>query len=235
MVERLRWVAMLAETAGPDDAGRPQRICELCADQLGVSGAGMSAVTRIGNRGLVCSTDEAAAQIEDLQFTLGEGPCIDAVQSGAPVLVADVSEPEVDRARWPAFLPAAEAVGARAVFAFPLLIGAVSVGSIDLYRSTPGELSATQLTAALLAADAAALAVLHAATGAESLADGTSPLSSYEMRVHQATGMVQVQLGVNTEAALLSLRARAFATGQPLLELASDVVNRRVRFSTEDR
>ena len=110
-------------------------------EQLGISGAGISIVTRAGNRGAVCSTDETAAGIEDLQFTLGEGPCIDAVHAGAPVLVPDLQHSEDLRAeRWPAFLPGAIAAGVRAVFAFPLQIGAITIGALDLYRSSPGPL-----------------------------------------------------------------------------------------------
>ena len=234
--DRVRWVQLLAD--GVSDAeDPPQRICDLCVEHLGVTGAGVSIVSTAGNRGVVCSTDDVSARVEDLQFTLGEGPCIDAVGSGAPVLVGDLTDPsEIATDRWPAFLKGAAEAGVRAVFAFPLLIGAISIGAMDLYRDEPGDLSDSELPAALLAADAAALALLHASKdAAQRPASALDGRAMYDVRVHQATGMVQMQLGVNTEAALLSLRARAFSTGKPLLELADDVVQRRVRFSLEDR
>jgi hypothetical protein len=234
MDDRARWVRLLADS-NSDVLSQPRRICELCVEKLGVTGAGISVVTSSGNRGVVCSTDDVAAQIEDLQFTLGEGPCMDAVASGSPVLIPDLSERgAIATERWPAFLEAADGAGVRAVFAFPLLIGAITVGAIDLYRDAPGDLSDTQLPAALLAADAAALSLLHSTRGSEAGGEAGGG-TAYAQQVHQATGMVQVQLGVTTEEALLSLRARAFATGQPLLELANDVVHRRVRFSMEDQ
>jgi GAF domain-containing protein len=194
-------------------------------------------VTTAGNRGVVCATDDVSARIEDLQLTLGEGPCIDAAQSGTPVLVPDLNRPDdiaVDR--WPAFIEGAGAAGVRAVFAFPLRIGAINVGVLDVYRSEPGPLREGQLRAALLAADAAALALLHVNTASEEpFSDDADALSTYQLQVHQATGIVQVQLDVPTEEAFLMLRARAFALGRPLVDVATDVVARRLRFSVEDQ
>lgn len=94
-------------------------------------------LTEAGNRGTVCATDERAAGIEDLQLTTGVGPCIDAVTSGSPVLIADLDRSEgVDLARW-APLGDLPASGVRVLFAFPLRIGAITVGALDLYRDTP--------------------------------------------------------------------------------------------------
>jgi hypothetical protein len=230
-----RWNRLLAE-ASAQNTGQPERICELCVEMLDVTGAGISLVTESGNWGVICSTDPVSARIEDLQFTLGEGPCVDAVSSGAPVLIPDLAEPDLAVERWPAFMEGAAAAGVRAVFAFPLRVGAIRVGAIDLYRDRPGELDAGELPAALMAADAAALALLRLESGRDDLlADDPSASFTNELQVHQATGMIQVQLGVSTEQAFVLLRARAFAAGRPLADVASDVVARRTRFSPEDR
>lgn len=203
---------------------------------LEVTGAGISMVTETGNRGVVCATDEGSARIEDLQFTLGEGACVDAVQVGAPVMVSDLEQPgDLAVERWPAFIEGAGAAGARAVFAFPLRIGAITVGVLDLYRDRPGDLTADQLAAALLAADAAALALLYLGTGHRgSFADDRPGRAAHQMQVHQATGMVKVQASVTIEEAFLMLRARAFAAGRTVAEVAKDVVERRLRFTTEE-
>lgn len=204
---------------------------------LGVTGAGISMVTKAGNRGVVCATDDVSARIEDLQFTLGEGPCVDAVHNGAPVLVDDLDTPgDIAVDRWPTFMQAATADGVRALYAFPLRIGAITVGALDLYRDKPGDLSDSALSAALLAADAAALALLRLESDHDdAFAEVLGSRSTYQLQVHQATGMVQVQLGVKTEEAFLMLRARAFASGRPLADVATDVVARRIRFSGEDK
>ena len=233
MNEQDEWAALLAESA----AAQPERICQLCVPMLGITGAGISMVTAAGNRGVVCATDEVSARIEDLQFTLGEGACIDAVQAGTPVLVSDLGEPgDIVVERWPVFMEGAAAAGVRAVFAFPLRIGAITIGALDFYRDRPGDLTAGQLAAALLAADAAALTLLYLGTGhPDPFADDAGRRSAYQMQVHQATGMVTVQAGATIEEAFLMLRARAFAAGRPVADVARDVVERRLRFTVEDR
>jgi hypothetical protein len=224
----------LAAAAAERDV-QPLRISQLCVEMLGVTGAGISMLTSAGNHGLVCATDEVSAKIEDLQLTLGEGPCIDSVRDGSPVLISDLGAlGDFSRERWPVFLEGAGAAGVRAVFAFPLRIGAISVGAMDLYRDEPGDLAADELPAALMAADAAAHALLHLDAPSGTTSGSSDPGAVYHPRVHQATGMIQVQLGVSTNEAFVRLRARAFATDRSLVDLAGDVVDRRTRFSTED-
>lgn len=231
MDDRARWLERLAETA-VDPASQCQQVAALCVEGLGVTGGGISVVTAAGNRGVVCATDDTAAQIEELQFTLGEGPCVDAVAFGAPVLIPDLTEfDDLAFGRWPAFLEGAGAAGVKAVFALPLRIGAISVGVMDLYRDSPGNLGVDELSAALLASDTAALALLHL-DGAFS--DDVDARSTYQLQVHQATGMIQIQADVTTEDAFLLLRARAFATSRPLASVATDVVERRLQFSKEE-
>src|SRR4051794_30197494 len=164
---------------------------------LDVTGAGISLVTRTGNRGVVCATNEVASRIEDVQLTLGQGPCTDAVQSGTPVLIPDLDKPaDVAVDRWPTFMETVAAVGVRAVFALPLRIGAISVGALDLYRDRPGNLKDENMRGALMAADAAALALLHLDFDRQdAFAADPASRSTYELQVHQATGMVMVQLG----------------------------------------
>src|SRR5690242_21236697 len=101
------WRDRLAAAAS-EQAAQPQQICALCVQMLGITGAGIAMVTSHGHRGVVCATDDRAHLIEDLQLTLGEGPCVDAVQSGAPVLVPDLAD-SADLAvdRWPTFLSGA--------------------------------------------------------------------------------------------------------------------------------
>jgi hypothetical protein len=232
--DREEWRASLAATA--ESQSQPERICELCADQLDISGAGLSMITSAGARGIVCATDDVSARIEDLQFTLGEGPCFESARSGSPILIPDLGQPEdlaVDR--WPTFMAGAMAAGVRALFVFPLRVGAISVGALDLYRDRAGDLSAQELLSALMAADAAALSLLRLEVGrAAVFSDNPDTKVGYQFQVHQATGMVQVQLGVGTEEALVTLRARAFALGRPLVAVAADVVERRMRFTAED-
>ena len=235
MTDRERWVELLRDSAS-DVRAQPQRIAELCVEMLDVSGAGISLVSDTGNRGVVCATDDVSRRIEELQITLGEGPCIDTIHTGTPVLVADLHDrDDIAVWRWPTFLAAAADAGVRAVFAFPLRIGAIGLGALDMYRARPGSLDDDQLYAALLGAEAASLALLGLEMSPEgSLADPSGFAAGYLAQVHQAAGMIMVQLDVTIEQAFLLLRARAFSSARPLHDVAVDVVERRIRFSQED-
>lgn len=211
-----------------------RRVCERSLRGVGVDGGGVTLVTRDGHRATVCWTDPVANRIEDLQFVLGEGPCVDASRHRSPVLVADLLDRgEGVQDRWPGFLQEATGAGVRAVFAFPLRFGAVALGALDFYRSSPGSLSSGQLRAALLAADSAALLLLDYATNRGQL-DGADAGTALRLGVHRAAGMAMVQLGSTIELALVRLRGIAFAQGRPIDEVADDVVAGRLRFRQED-
>ncbi len=207
-------------------------ICRACVEGLDIDGAAISLLTADPLRETVFASDATADLLEDLQFSLGEGACMDAAVSRRPVLVADMNDP-VQTVRWPVYAAAVvEQVGVRAVFALPLQWGAIDVGVLDLYRRTPGALSATQIRDALNAADAATLILLglRSVSGAEQSWD----LSwGGRAEIHQATGMVVAQLGISAADALARLRAHAFAEQRLLGEVARDVVARRLRFTKE--
>ena len=219
--------------------GASERVASTCRRALapvGVDGAGVALVTRRGHRATVHASDAVAQRIEEAQFALGEGPCVDAAATGAPVLVDDLEgRSHGAQERWPAFLGAVADVGARAVFAFPLRIGAINFGAVDMYRLTPGPLDKGQLKAALLAADALALLMLDLTTTEQlDRSEDGPPSSRLHAVVHQASGMVKVQLRTSIESALAQLRAVAFAQERPIDEVASDVVSGHLRFPQED-
>jgi hypothetical protein len=172
--------------------------------------------------------------IEELQFTMGVGPCVDAFVDGRPILVPDLAlEAEV---RWPTFSANAVRAGVRAIFAFPLQIGAIRLGALDLYRSDPGALDSEALADALLVADAATAALVHmheASPAGKVDGDWWDPSSFFHVEVHQATGMIMMQLDVSATDALLLLRAAAFASGQSVSELAELVVQGRLRLGPD--
>lgn len=208
--------------------GRLEDLCISCLQSGGVDGAGLTVMTADGIAETVYATDDLSAQLEDLQFILGEGPSVDAARSGAPVLVPSLDTQT--RQQWPAFGKEAASFGVGAVFAFPIRIGAISFGTLDLHRRTPGPLSREQLAHALTAGDRAA-GLLMAVTS-DGL-DGAILDTTYRMVVHQAAGMAMVQLGTTIEEAMLRLRAIAFAEDSPINDLAADLVARRRRLSKE--
>jgi hypothetical protein len=169
------------------------------------------------------SADGTSSALQDLQFTWGEGPSVDAARHGGLMLVPDLGAVPV--LRWPAFASAADDIGVRALFAFPLRLGAIGLGALEVYRTEPGPLTATQLGDALVLADTVTALLLR-------LPLDTTPVV-LRAAVHQATGMIAVQLDTGLSDALVRLRAHAFASGRPINQVAADVVAGRLDFTDQ--
>jgi GAF domain-containing protein len=226
-----RLLRILRRLASTDPStSEPTRLCQVCAEVTGLSGAGIMLIADNLNRGSLCTTNPVSALIEDLQYTLGEGPCVDAFRAGEPVLEPDLGG--VLSRRWLAFTPPAVEAGVRAVFGFPVQVGTARLGALNLYRDEPGPLTPDQLADALVLAGVAARAVLaiQADAPAGELAAELEATGDFRLVVHQASGMVSVQLDISIAEALVRLRAYAFANGRPLTDVARDVVNRTLRF-----
>jgi hypothetical protein len=204
----------------------------LCAEVLGVTGVAVTVLIPGGGGEVVWRTDGPSALLDDLQFTLGQGPAVDAAASGLLVMEPDLAAVPVQR--WPAFTPAALELGVRAVFAVPLQIGAIRLGVLVTHRAVPGPIGDGMLTDTLAFAAAAADALLGQGTGGPGppawLSD--QPVG-YRAQIHQATGMISVQLGVAQAEALIRMRAHAFSQRRVLADVASDVVARRLRFDKD--
>ena len=205
-------------------------LCETAVNRLDVSGATLTIEPGSGWPETRHATDALGATLAELQLTVGEGPCADAKRSGGPVLVPDLDAPGTQSC-WPLFTPLAVDVGARALFAFPLCVGAIRAGVLALHRLQAGSLEPARLSDALsFAALALRLLLDEQADPRAGSADPADGLPLHDPQVHQATGMVSGQLDVGMEDAFARLRARAFADQRPLAELAADMVARRLRF-----
>jgi hypothetical protein len=221
-----RILASLADGAGTwSSAG----LCGACPQVVGVTGAGIMLMSGDVPRGSLCATDEVSHLIEDLQFTLGEGPCVDAYRRDAVVAEPDLAHP-VTR-RWPAFTQPVVRAGVRAVFGFPLRAGTVRLGALNLYRDVPGPLTGGQHADALVMADVAARWVLEAQAGAppDTVAKELEAGADFHFSVHNAAGIVSVQEDISVTEALIRLRAFAFRSDRLLGEVARDVIARRLR------
>jgi hypothetical protein len=205
-----------------------------CADSLASAGAGLVMARNGSPWEPVLASNAITEELEELQFLLGQGPGMDAAAGRGPVLVADLAGPDAYR-RWPVFAPAAVDLGVRGMFAFPVAAGAALVGVLDVYRHGPGALGQRELADALTFADAVLLLALDFRGGITSeLSDLLdTELSARRAHVHQATGMVAAQLEVSMTDALAALRAYAFHRGRLLGDVATDVLDRRIRLSPD--
>jgi hypothetical protein len=200
-------------------------VCDLTVTEVGVDAAAISLRGPGSVQELAAATDRWAEQLEEAQYTAGDGPGVEAVASGGPVVVGDLVTQD---GRWPGFGDAAAELGLEAVFAFPLQAGSIRVGSIDLYRHRRGTLAGDALADAAILADLATTAVLTDSRAGSAGWTGKSARGHYE-DVHVAAGMLAAQLKISVEDAFLRLRAYAFGHHRPLLDVAGEIIRRRLR------
>lgn len=237
--ERLRADLQTAMADAGGGLSAADRLCVACVDLLDVDGAAVSLMHKGSTQGTFGSSGELSRRLDELQFTFGEGPCMDAVSAGRPVLVNDLGH--TTEQRWPAFSAAVLDAGVHAVFALPSAIATSHVGVLDLFRNEPGPLTDDGLAGGLLAAQLAALPLMDLMTSdldwaaAGEGGDGWSQLASLErVEVYQATGMIMEQLGIGSTEALIRLRAHAFTTAQTASEVAWAIVERRLALDEDD-
>jgi hypothetical protein len=209
---------------------QPEVFCAAFVQVFPVTGAAVSTVGGFLGSETVAASDEYAARLDELQFDLGEGPCWDAVRSGAAVLHPDVLA--TGPSAWPAFAAAISVAEVSSLFAFPLIVGPLRFGAIDLYSRAPVALDDDQTEQAGMMAEVVGRLILRRALTSIGEPDGAG--NGYSRRlVHQATGMVLAQIGLSAEDARLVIQGHAFAADRSMMDVAQDVIDGRLRFRRE--
>jgi hypothetical protein len=228
------WAAIHACALRGGERVSVRHACIACSRAMQALGTGLTMLRSGEQREPVYATGPRSQDLEELQFTLGEGPGVDALLAGGPVLAAEMGSGPAER-QWPAFAPAATKCGAQAIFAVPVAAGAISLGVLDVYREEPGLPTSGELTDTLIFADAIFVLAIDGRGGVASGLEELIEVSFADRRahVHQAVGMVAAQLDVNIVDALARLRAHAYLLDRRLGEVATDVVRRRLRFSPD--
>ncbi len=210
----------------------PARLCTVCAEFIKVTAAG---ITIMGgdNAGPICVSSPQVRALEDLQFTIGQGPCRDAFHHGAPVHAARLDEAASDR--WPPFVDLAQASGIGAVFAYPLVSKGARIGVLTLYHHDEGELTQDQHDDSLALGEIVTetLLSLQDAAPAGTLGAGLDDAVTYRAETYQASGMIAIQLQIPASEALLRIRAHAFSNDRTLNAVAADIVARRLRLDDD--
>lgn len=223
---RSRVLAALAD--GGPASWSSARLCAVCPRIVGVDGAGVMLMSGDVPRGSLCTTDAVSHLIEELQFTLGEGPCVDAYHGDQVVSEPNLADPETRR--WPAFTPPALEAGVRAVFGFPMRVGTVRLGALNLYRVRASSLTDDEHADALVIAEVAARWVLESQAGAppDVISTELEIGADFRFAVHNAAGIISVQLAISVTEALIRLRAYAFANDRLISDVAQDVISRKL-------
>ncbi|MCW2514322.1 MAG: antitermination regulator [Mycobacterium sp.] len=215
-------------------AAAADRLCEACLGLLDVDAAAVSLVFDGANVGTFGVSGPKARVYDELQFTMGEGPCLDSVLHRAPVMVHDLADP--DEVRWPAYGPAMMAHHIRGVYAIPVVVAGEYVGALDLFRTVPDSLVPDQIAGMVIAAQLLQLPLLDLmsedmqAAVADPESSAWAELNSLSRsEVSQATGMVMAQLNADAATALARIRAHAYACGRTATSVARDIIDRRLR------
>jgi len=184
----------------------------------------VSLMSAAGSEGVVAASDDRCRDVGEIQFATGEGPCHDAYAARRPVLTPDLRS--VTHRRWPGYSSAAIESGVAGIFAFPLHVGAVVLGVLNVYTAQPGSLSQEQVAAALTRAQLATEILLDGdlVSAGGRLDRDVSTVLDHRAEIYQAQGMVVVDLKVDLAEALSRMRAHAFGNEMPLIDLARDII-----------
>jgi GAF domain len=206
----------------PVQGGWGRAMCQLCVRVLpSADSAALTLRSPSHGEEMIGSADELATSLEETQYTLGEGPGVEAFATGRVVLVPDLAR---ERGRWPVFADVGLEAGVASVFAFPLGIGGIRLGTLDLYGRRTGDLASGERADAVVLADLAALALTDqiGRTGTEY----RSAVSYQEVNI--ATGMLAAQLRISLEDAFARLRGHAYAVDRSVIDVARDVLAHRI-------
>jgi ANTAR domain/GAF domain len=213
-------------------------LCEVCVTLFGVDAAAISLLFDRASSGTLGSSGASARVYDELQFTLGEGPCLDCVALGAPILVTDLAN--AGDVRWPTYGPAMLDHEIRGIFAIPVVLAGEYVGALDLFRVRPGELPAEYLAGAIVAAELAGIPLLDLMDSDLQAAVNDPKSSAWaelnalsRVEVSQATGVLVAQLGVDPAEALVRLRAHAYATNRSATDVARDILDWRLKLEAD--
>jgi hypothetical protein len=212
-----------------DNRDPVQALCLACTEVLGVTGAGLMLMSAGRSLSCVGVSDHVTEMVEQVEYTVGEGPCVAAYRSAAPVLDADLADNAV--VRWPEFRRGALAAGVCAAFGFPLVVGRLSIGALNLYHDRSGALTDEQFADALVVAQFVSRTLLawQADAPQGTVAWQLERAPNHRVEVHQATGRISVQAGISLADALVLLRAYAFSHDLAIGEVATDVAGGRLR------
>jgi hypothetical protein len=209
-------------------------LCAVAAEFTALDGAGIALMSESDALTSLCTSNFAAGALMDLELTLGEGPMVDASRGDA---FEDTDLRETTSSEWTIYRSEAVALGARAIFAYPVRLGAIRFGALSLFRTSPGPLNAQQSSDAYLMASVIGRAILaeQAEGSLVGLAGELNGESMLDFWVHQAAGMLAVQGSMSVKDALVFLRARAIGVGSQLSVLADRVVTGATRFDSTTR
>ncbi|MGI8516929.1 MAG: ANTAR domain-containing protein [Acidimicrobiia bacterium] len=203
------------------------RLVDISAEIFAADQAGLVIADAGGQLHVVAATSEATHLIEVLQIQNGEGPCLDAYELGQQVVISDIADAQAQD-RWPTLSSAIQELGFRAVTALPLRLRTETLGSMNLFRVSPGEMPSEDLASAQALADVATIGILQerAVRDARMVIDQLQTALNSRIAIEQAKGFVAQQVGISINEAFNRIRKYARDHNLGLTETARRIVNR---------
>ncbi len=196
-----------------------------CTELLDVSAAGLMIVDASGQLSVFAASSEGSRLVEMMQLSSGSGPCVESFTGGIEIVLEDVDSMA---SQWPEFCTEARNQGFRAVHAVPLRLRGDILGTLNLFLTRTGHLTAEDCSAARGLADVATIGILHERAARHSDATQLHLQRALDSRVviEQAKGVVAESQIINMDAAFSALRSYARSNNLQLKDVAEQVVAR---------
>jgi GAF domain-containing protein len=200
-----------------------QRLVDECISLFDASAAGILLLSPSNQLEVIVSTSERSELVELMQLRVGAGPCVQAAMTGQVVSVDDVDQ---IADRWPAFAADARASGFSSIHAIPLRLRDSTLGSLNLFRDSPGALNAADAAAAQALADIATISILQQRLVEESELAQAQLQRALDSRVviEQAKGYLAQRQDIDMDEAFARIRRFARSTQTRIGVVAADVI-----------
>ncbi|RDI24461.1 GAF and ANTAR domain-containing protein [Lentzea flaviverrucosa] len=198
-------------------------LVEHCVQLLDATAAGLMLSDQHGGLRVVAYSSAQTRMLELFQLQASEGPCLDCVHSGEPVMVADLST-EVER--WPRFVPLAIEEGFSSVHAVPMRLRRETIGTLNLFRRETGLLDEEDVLVVRALADTATIGILQerAIRRGEVVTEQLQTALNSRVVIEQAKGVLAFAGALEMEQAFHALRGYARKNGRRLADVAREVV-----------
>ena len=193
-----------------------------CAEVLDASAVGVVLVNPEGKLQCVASSDESMQVLEVFQMQTDEGPAVDCIRTGLPVVRLSLEEA---RNRWPKFAPMALERGYNSVHSVPMRLRKRTIGSINLFRTSRGEMDSTDALLVQSMADIATIGILQwrGAADADTLNSQLTNALGSRVFIEQAKGIISNENGCDMGVAFASIRSYARDNNKRLSDVAESV------------
>lgn len=187
-----------------------ERVAALACVAIPGCTSGSVTLWREGHPYTVVSTGDLASDIDNAQYEVLEGPCLDASRTGEPYEISDMRT----EGRWPTFAAVAAKRGALSSLSVPLSIGGAPIGALNLYSDHPDAFR-DALRAGQLFAAQASVTIANARVYQESreLAREIEERMRRRATIDQAVGVLMARHACDVERAGALLAEEAERAG----------------------